>query len=385
MSLFTKKDHYTRVSHYDGEPMEAAMSDYEQYPPMRVWGDSLKYILATVSGRIFSWRKPTKEQIGQIHRELIGYAYSHCPTGEELEADIAGIEKLWSELEKKLSDNAGLVQYMNDWGSCSRSFAQFPATLVPRAIALESAFGTNYDNAGRYHKLLPGCISTRCAAVEPEFVELRRRAHFANATIRQLIPELEQYVVTPSKKKLARVVTLGAGLLVELRKFGFTLAQIQSLDIVACDMDESLLVELDTVFQHDFGVPFAESGIDYRFCTIEEVLADEKLRKTARVLLIDGVLSYCRDKQHMLEYVAGAARLVEPGGCILCDWQVMEVSLIRCALVQCWVSSMKPELTAGRAVRKAKWIARKLNMQIEYEIDPRNPRPLGVIVRYWPR
>ena len=219
--------------------------------------------------------------------------------------------------------------------------------------------------------------------MEPEFVELRRRAHFANATIRQLIPELEQYVVTPSKKKLARVVTLGAGLLVELRKFGFTLAQIQSLDIVACDMDESLLVELDTVFQHDFGVPFAESGIDYRFCTIEEVLADEKLRKTTGVLLIDGVLSYCRDKQHMLEYVAGAARLVEPGGCILCDWQVMEVSLIRCALVQCWVSSMKPELTAGRAVRKAKWIARKLNMQIEYEIDPRNPRPLGVIVRYW--
>ena len=58
-------------------------------------------------------------------------------------------------VEKKLSDNAGLVQYMNDWGSCSRSFAQFPATLVPRAIALESAFGTNYDNAGRYHKLLP--------------------------------------------------------------------------------------------------------------------------------------------------------------------------------------------------------------------------------------
>ncbi len=169
--------------------------------PYESLGDSLKYILATVSGRIFPWRKPTKEQIGQIHRELIGYAYSHCPTGEELEADIAGIEKLWSELEKKLSDNAGLVQYMNDWGSCSRSFAQFPATLVPRAIALESAFGTNYDNAGRYHKLLPGCISTRCAAVEPEFVELRRRAHFANATIRQLIPELEQYVVTPRPKK----------------------------------------------------------------------------------------------------------------------------------------------------------------------------------------
>ena len=67
----------------------------------------------------------------------------------------------------------------------------------------------------------------------------------------------------------------------------------------------------------------------------------------------------------------------------MCDWQIMEISLIRCALVQCWVSSMKPSLKPFLAILIAKWIARKLNLEIEYEVDPRNPRPLGVIVRYW--
>lgn len=385
MSLWTKRDHYAHVPFYEGEPMEEAMRDYKTYPPMKAWGDSLKYVLATIGGRVFPWRRPTKQQLDQIHRGLLGYACEDCSTHEEREQEVRGIEKLWPHLEKKLASNAGLVKYMNDHGTVSHSFAQFPATLVPRAIALESAFGTNYDNAGIYRELKPGCISCRCGAVEPEFVELRRRAYFAKSTVFQQFPELVYHAEHPSKKKLGRVITLGGGLLVELRKFGWTLAQIQSLDIIACDMDKTLLKELDVVFLHDFGVPFAESGIDYRFCSIEEVLADESLRGTAQVVLMDGILSYCRDKQHMLEYVAGAKSLLMLGGCILCDWQVMEISLIRCALVQCWESTMKPELAACFAVGKAKWIARKLGLKVEYQIDPRNPRPLGVIVRYWLR
>ena len=363
--------------------MEEAMQDYETYPPMTVWNDSLKYVLATVGGKIFPWCRPTEQQLERIYRELLGYACANCPTKEETEQDIKGIGKLWPPLAAKLADNAGLVKFMNDHGVASRSFAQFPATLVPRAIALESAFGTNYDNAGVYHKLLPGCISCRCGAVEPEFVELRRRAYFAKSTIFQMFPELVNYADHPAEKKLGRVITMGAGLLIEFRKFGWTLAQIQSLDIIACDMDKSLLKELDVVFMHDFGVSFAESGIDYRFCSIEELMADPELKGTARVCLLDGVLSYCRNKHQMLQYVAGARGFLEPGGCILCDWQVMEISLIRCALVQCWVSTMKPSLFAWMAVRIAKWIARKLGLEMEYQVDPRNPRPLGVIVRYW--
>lgn len=386
MSLWTKRDHYVRVPYYPGEPMEEAMRDYETYPPMKVWSDSLKYVLATVGGKIFPWCRPTEQQIERVHRELLGYACEYCATMKELEQEIAGIEKLWPALREKLQDNAGLVKFFLDErssGARSLSFAQFPATLVPRAIALESAFGVNYDNAGVYHELAPGCISCRCGAVEPEFVELRRRAYFAKATIFQQFPELVNYAEHPAPEKLGRVVTLGAGLLVELRKYGFTLAQIQSLDIIACDMDKTLMKELDVVFMHDFGVPFKESGIDYRFCSIEEVLADQSLYGTVKVALIDGVLSYCRNKQQMLMYVAGAERLLAPGGCILCDWQVMEISLIRCALVHCWVSTMKPSFMPFFAIWIAKWIARKLNLNIEYEVDPRNPRPLGVIVRYW--
>lgn len=382
MRFWTRRDHYTHVPHYPGEPMEEAMRDYEKYPPMAVWGDSLEYVLATVLGRFFPWCRPSQRQLERIHRELLGYACQHCATMDELAREIKGIEELWPKLRKKLENNAGLVKFMNDVGSCSRSFAQFPATLVPRAIALESAFGVNYDNAGRYHTLEPGCISCRCGAVEATFVELRRRAWFAKSLIFQLFPELANYVDHPSEKKLGTVITLGAGLLVEFRKFGFTLAQIQSLNIIACDMDETLLKELDTVFLHDFGVPFAESGIDYRFCRIEELFEDPMLWGKADLVLLDGVLSYCRNKQHMLEYVAGAVKLMKPTGFIMCDWQLMEISLIRCAVVQCWESTMKPELTPRFAIRKAKWIARKLGLEIDYQVDPRNPRPLGVIVRY---
>lgn len=361
--------------------MEEAMRDYETYPPMRVWGDSLKYIFATVLGRIFPWCRPKEEQLDQVYNDLLASACEMCPTAEERERDIAGIKKLWPKLREKLENNAGLVKFMNDCGSRSRSFAQFPATLVPRAIALESAFGTNYDNAGVYHKLLPGCISTRCGAVEPEFVELRRRAWFARGTIFHYVPELADYATEAAPKKLARVITLGAGLLIEMRKFGMTLTQLQSLDIVACDMDDSLLSELDVVFMHDFGVPFKEAGIQYRSCRIEDVMADKTLWGTATVVLMDGVLSYCRDNQHMLEYVAGMMKLVKLGGCAICDLQVMEVSLVRCALVQCWESTMKPEWSAKAAVRKLRWICRKLGIGLEYKVDPRNPRPLGVIFR----
>lgn len=383
MSLWTRRDHYAHVPYYKGEPMEEAMRDYETYPPMTVWNDSLKYILATVGGRVFPWRRPTERQLERIHRELLGYACEHYTATEELKQGLDGVNTLWPKLYEKLEDNAGLVKLMNNYGAKSWAFAQFPATLVPRAIALDSSFGNNYDNAGTYCCLMGDHASCWSGAVTPVLVELRRRAYFAKSTIFQQFSELVNYANHPAPQKLGRVITAGGGLLVEFRKYGWTLSQIQSLDIIACDMDETLLKELDVVFMHDFGVPFSETGIQYRHCTIEEMLADESLYGTAKVFLIDGVLSYCRDKQQMLAYVAGAKNCLTPDGCILCDWQIMEISLLLCVLVHCWVSTMKPELFPWMAVWKAKWIARKLGLRVEYQVDPRNPRPLGVIARYW--
>ena len=372
MSLFTKADHYADRIIYPSEEIEREMRDHNIYSPMTVWEDSLKYVVTTISGKIFPFLRATPERIEAIRQDLISYAKEHCSTVDEFQQDMMGIREIWSEVVDELNSNLGLVHFMEDWGAHSRSFFRF-LDLVPQAIALESAFGANYDNAGVYHKLSPGCISRRCAVFEPIFVDLRRRCHHSNNLVRWAMNEHpEDYIVT-----------LGCGLMVEFRKFGFTLEDIKRLHIIACDMNPELLRYLDVVFQHDFGVPFSESGIEYRECCIEDLLCDELLYGKASVVLLDGVMSYCKDEAHMLEYLTGMKKLLRPYGRIACDLQVMEPSLIKDALVLGWKSGeneprMKPERNAKTAVRKLQRLSQQVGLDLQYEIDPRNPRPVGV-------
>ena len=372
-ALFVKKDHYTHVLHYEGELMEDLLQDYESYPPMRVWGDSLKYVLATVTGRIFPWCKVKEEQVDEIYNMMHNHVVDNVKDSKARCEHLQGLNEMWSTLKRKMLNNRGLWMMMRDSGAQSLSFARFPVSLVPRAIALESAFGVNYDNANFYRELLRVLdLSMRSAVAEPEFVELRRRAYNARKCILKHIPELEKYRSFSSGVKLGTVVTTGAGLLIELRKFGMTLAQIQSLRIVACDMDKTLLKELDVVFQHDFGVSFAESCIEYRFCTVEELLRDESLYGKVNVVLMDGILSYCQSEAQIRTYISGAKRLCDPrNSVIFCDLTVLDISLLRCALVQGWVSedkdfAMHPELSAKlrRCYEFAKVLAFLCNMKL---------------------
>lgn len=386
--LAISKDHYTHVPHYSGEVMEEVMQDYRLYPPMRVWGDSLKYIVATLVGKILPCCRVKESQADEIYDMMSSYISENVTDLVEYHRHMDGLNVLWPALKQKMLGNRGLWKMMRDSGAESLSFAQFPVSLVPRAIALESAFGVNYDNAGIYRKLLRvQDLSMRSAAVEPELVELRRRAHHARECIFRHIPVLKEIDSVPSEEKLGTVVTTGAGLLIELRKYGMTLAQIQSLRVIACDMDESLRKELDMVCRYDFGVSFAETGIEYRFCAVEELLKDDTLYGKVNVVLMDGILSYCKNERQIQNYIYGAERLCDPANSVIfCDLTVFDWSLLRCAVVQGWVSedknfAMHPELSAKIAVRKMRRICRNLDFKFSYEIDPRNPSPLGVV--FW--
>jgi len=378
MLLAKRPDHYVDKPIRLEEAAERAMHDWKTYPPMHPWHDHMKYILTTLLGRAFHLR-PSPEQMADIIRTMKAYATEHCKSPEETVAHYKGIEEMRPRLQELMTENYGFYKFMRDHGAKSLSYARFPVSLVPRAIALESAFGVNYDNAGVYHELAPGCISMRCGVMEYINVDLRRRAGIANQIIQWIFPELVEYRTVPAKEKLGCVITLGAGLLVEFRKFGLTLEQLQSLQIIACDMDETLLKELDVVFKHDFGVPFVESGIDYRLCSIDEVLADKNLQGAADVVLMDGVLSYCDDEAHMERYVRGMKDLLKPNGVICCDLQVLVLGLIMCAVVHGWKSSMKPEKSADAAIAKMERVcARVGGLNMTYEVDPRNPEPVGV-------
>lgn len=381
--MSVKKDHYVSRPSYSGEPMEEAMLNYQMYPPMQVWDDQLKYILWCLVGKLFHLR-PNQAKMNEIFAMMEAYALAHCKATEEYKAQHAGIEKMRDRLTQMMEENYGFYRFMKDHGACSLSYAYFPAYLVPRAIALESAFGVNYDNAGVYHELAPGCISVRCGATQDINVDLRRRVYICQCEIFRMIRPLKYYREQPSKKKLGVLITLGAGLIAELRKYGFTLAQIQSLRIIACDMDETLLKELDVVFMHDFGVPFKESGIDYRFCPIDEVLSDPELQGVADVVLMDGVLSYSDDEAQMEHYVRGMKALLKPHGVICCDLQVLTIGLAMCKFVHGWKSKMKPEKSPAKAVRKMERICRRIGgLGMTYQVDPRNPRPVGVTFQMW--
>ncbi len=386
MHLKVSKDHYAHVPHYHEESVELEMYDVDKFPPMKVWDDSLKYVFATVIGKVFPWARVGQRQVDKVYQKMCDYMQRVCKDEAEFTHYLRGVNEMWPEFSEKMKNNRGLWKFMMDVGAESLSFARFPATLVPRAIALESAFGRNYDNAGVFRVLDDGCISSRCATVEPEFVELRRRKHLAQDTIFAYIPELRRYRDKPAPQKIATVVTLGAGLLAELRSGKMTLPMIQSLHIIACDMDTTIKDELDVVFQYDYGVTFNETGIEYRFCKLEDVLADKALRRRVKIVFLDGVLSYCSSVEKMQRYIEQVEALLESDGVIMCDLTVLDPSLVRCAVVQEWKTNdkdfkMRPELSANKAIKKIERICNNLNFDMKYEVDLRNPNPLGVV--FW--
>lgn len=339
-----------------------------KYRPVKTW----KYILKTLFGRIVPWLKPTEAQAQRVYDDLISYTRSNY-VGDMHHA-INVINDGWPTVKKLLLNNAGLVSYFNDYGSQSLGFYRF-IQLVPRAVALESAFGAGYRNDGIYGTFR-GDFPMSCSGVaEPIFVELRWRDYLSQAVIRE---ELALYR-SGKKKQKPRIISLGAGLLAEFRRFGFTLEDIRDLDIIVCDMDEGLLSDLDVVFMHDFGVKFSESGIKFCICDVDEMCNNPELLGTADVVLMDGVLSYYPKLRDMQGKVAGAMRLLKQGGKLACDLQVMHLTLIRCVIVFYWISSMIPELSARRALRKMRKICKNLGIEIvRSRVDPRNDKPVGV-------
>lgn len=390
MILRVKTDHYAHVPHYKGELMEEVMQDYAKYPPMQGWDDALKYVFSTLAGKIFPWCKVTDDDAQKVYTIMYEYIKDNVHDKQELQIQLEGLDRLWPDLKQMMLGNRGLWKFMCDVGAQSLSFAIFPVRLTPRSIALESAFGVNYDNAGVYKPLLMvQDISMRSAAVEPEFVELRRRAYYARQCMLDRIPGLRDIKDIPSKEKLGTVVTLGAGLMPEFRKFGFTLAQVQSLNIVACDMDRNARKDLEMVMRYDFGVSLAETGIDYRNCMLQEVLNDRSLLGKVDVLLIDGVLSYCQSEQQLIDYLRGAKALLskQNHGVIFCDLTVLDPTLMRCAIVQGWKTedkahAMHPDTSPKKAIAKMERACESVGgLHMRYEVDPRNPSPLGVI--FW--
>lgn len=339
-----------------------------KYHPVKTW----QYILKTLLGRVVPWRKPTEAQVQRVYDDLIRYTRQHYKG--DMQKAIQAIDDGWPKVKALLLNNAGLISYFNDYGSKSLGFYRF-IQLVPRAVAIESAFGFGYRNDGVYGTFR-GDYPMSCSGVaEPIFVELRWRDYRSQAVIRE---ELELYR-SGKKKQKPRVISLGAGLLAEFRKFGFTLDDIRDLDIIACDMDKALLPDLDTVCMHDFGVKFSQTGIKMFFCDADEICDNPELWGTADVVLMDGVLSYYPKFKDMRQKVAKAMRLLKPRGKLACDLQVMHLTLIRCVIVFCWISSMVPELSAGRALKKMRKICRDLGVEIvRSEVDPRNDKPVGV-------
>ena len=92
--LSVKKDHYAHVPIYRGEKTEEELADYHTYPPMTVWGDSLKYVFATGMSKVLPMMRPSQEQVDEIYRRLVDYAKVHCVNDVELEDDLRGIREI---------------------------------------------------------------------------------------------------------------------------------------------------------------------------------------------------------------------------------------------------------------------------------------------------
>ena len=149
--------------------------------------------------------------------------------------------------------------------------------------------------------------------------------------------------------------------------------------VVAVDEDEEVFKNLELVYGRD---P-SELGITYLKDRDENVCADLAHYRRYDAVLMQGLLSYYHDvgsNRRTVELLRGLTKTLRPGGIIICDLQVFEPTLVRCALSMGWESDLLPDWTTESAIRRMEKACRKVGLEVvSVKIDAWNKTPCGVM------
>ena len=341
------------------DPFEKEMKNLLEYPPMdkATYGDGL--VAASV--------ELTPEKLEELHS--IQLRHAGLPAGDSDSALRARerFRTIWHDFSIAMLGNPRLTSFEENYGARSKYFVPWQRT-IPRAVALEGAFGWVYDFAGHWSKVESDDPFFWWIIREPMFVYLRERA-------------MKTAEALASAKD---VLFLGAGHLPELRHVGL---KRPTLFVTACDNDSATLGEL--MSNSYVGDNVCTHNISYHHLDISRMLDyAERLRRSYDVIVMNGVAAYYyhRDGDKVVGFlphiVERAVSLLRPGGKFIFDFQLNHWNLLRDYLVFNWKSDPPMALLKDEdeVYAATSALIRALPVTPDYFIDSRNEDPTGVMV-----
>ena len=270
-------------------------------------------------------------------------------------------DKIWKQILPLLV-NPAMAKFCQDTKAMESEFFPMWLCTVPRAVALEVAYGYSTDLNG-VHRVIPTNDPLAVWVDEPVFKYLRWR----DAIAADLIHGME-------------LLFFGAGWLPELRYTRF-LEQHFRLEqsYYCCDQDP--LINLEQLLDREMLPSF-----DYRLVTIDQMIAEARVMKSNRgygfnTIVAKGVMSYQIDA--LPAVIAAAMELMEPNGVFVFDLQLKHWTLVRNALLFNWSADGKFKLleTVEDAVKtvKASCTGVLPTDKIVVQPDIVNDEPVGVV------
>lgn len=324
-----------------------------------MYWDAWRYIWPALVSKVLRLRTPWRD-VDRIYEMIMVHCATVAKSTAEFILDLHGLESKWPEMEKALRKNRGMARLMLDHGWDSRII--MPYILAgAQAISLDVFYGRAFDLQGRFVELPPGDMAMYYSVWEPIGVFIRERVKWAQEELMR--PDLT-------------VAFCGAGLMPELRLFDYKMADWKP-HVLACDMDERVLDGLPLVFDQ----PVEQMDIDYRIESIKAMTNRPENHEVADVTLAQGIPSYYRSDKATMDLFSDLVKITKPGGKILFDLQVFELTLVRCALGMGWESDLTPDWTPKTAIKRIQKVCERLNLDLEYKVDSRNRHPVGVMFK----
>lgn len=292
-----------------------------------------------------------EDKVQRVYTELKEYLSDTAETPQQLEREIAGLDRYWPQMQETLRRQAGLTEIFLDYGCQSRFMYPYIARGA-NAMTLAIAFGMAYDIAGDFRWVPLTDVACFHIVWEAICVGVRRRG---------AVEVDKALAVSDRLGEVWDLALLGAGVLSpwHLQK-GIPFEDLaKKCHIRAVDMDVRCIDWLPLVFGTDdvqkvdeTHVRIPKYNIDYSAENIMEFCQAEENQKQYLGAHMMGVLSYYRHApEKALALLSGAVRVIKDEGYVLVDLQLQTTQSKRNS-VSFWLDdSLNQDKDLGTAYR----------------------------------
>lgn len=331
---------------YTSEPIDQYENDFIRFPPMDHKVYSWKYVQTELKAKLLR-NRVCRSDTEVAYRRLVDYLKQYTQkTGEDFEAYMEGLQKIWPGMQRRMLVSPALFQYVQDFAIRSPTLLNF-MSYVPCSETMENAFGYGYNIAGEYGSLSIDDVAFYWSLREPVLSGIRQRVYYAQDIIARLM--MYQNSATP-----LRILFVGAGRLPELRRRGYPRDYLERQEIVAVDEDRGVWGNIDDLFEYTHGCTVKDLNIKYYNASLHEFARDAKWAGYFDLVVAQGVMSYYRDDTQTQAMLREMRSLLKPDGLLVMDLQLFHISLLRCKFALDWNTNppLSPDMTSRGAEQR---------------------------------